>query len=166
MAVGNIVTTVRLNGFFGRGAGMGAQGSQYFGGGVGVVGWSAEGGLARIAAELGVPGLLIVFWIGFALARRLLRVARVLAKAEPRFSIRFYGLLALIPANAVVFLTAHQVFGDPFVLIVLGLIASSALAFPQLVTQESARAFRSATSNPVELKTALPAGGRASWAER
>ena len=31
-----------------------------------------------------------------------------------------YGLVAFIPSHALVFTTAHQVYGDPFVLLVLG----------------------------------------------
>jgi len=143
MALSNIYYVVAENGFFGRGAGTGAQGAQYFGGGAQLVGWGAEGGLGRIAAELGVPGLIIVVWLSTAVAIRLWRVARILPRVAPRHAVRFYGLFALIPANAIVFLTAHQVFGDPFVLITLGLIASSALAFPQIAARERELAARS-----------------------
>jgi len=136
MALGNLVWVVRENGFFGRGAGTGAQGAQYFGGGVQLVGWSAEGGLGRITAELGVPGLLVALWISIAVGLRLWRVATRLPERSPQHAIRVCGLVALVPANAVVFLTAHQVFGDPFVLIVLGLVTSSALAYPQVVLSE------------------------------
>lgn len=127
---------VEENGFFGRGAGTGAQGAQYFGGGSNLVGGGAEGGLGRIVAELGVPGLLVALWLTVAVALRLLHAARWLAKTAPGHGQRFFGFVALIPANGVVFLTAHQVFGDPFVLIVLGFIASSAMAIPPIAVRE------------------------------
>lgn len=128
--------TVARNGFLGSGAGTGAQGSQYFGGGVRLVGGSAEGGLGRITAELGLPGLAVVLWLAFAILVRLWRLARRLPEAAPQHAVRFLGLLSLLPANGIVFLTAHQTFGDPFVLIVVGFVASSALAYPQVAVRE------------------------------
>lgn len=136
------------NGFFGKGAGTGAQGAQYFGGGSELVGGGAEGGLGRILAELGVPGLAVAIWLFLAIGARLLRLSRALAASAPQHALRYFGLVALIPANAVVFLTAHQVFGDPFVLIVLGFIASSALAFPQIVVMEQRLALRPQAAGP------------------
>ncbi|MGE0641510.1 MAG: hypothetical protein AB7G12_15860 [Thermoanaerobaculia bacterium] len=127
---------IEENGWLGRGAGTGSQGAQYFGGGASLVGWGAEGGLGKITAELGLPGILVAFWLTLAIGLRLWRLARSLPEIAPEHALRFSGLVALIPANAVVFLTAHQVFGDPFVLIVLGLIASSALAYPPIVARE------------------------------
>lgn len=127
---------VQDNGFFGRGAGTGAQGSQYFGGGSDLVGGGAEGGLGRILAELGVPGLAIALWLATMIALRLFHAARWLVRNAPEHSLRFFGFVALVPANGVVFLTAHQVFGDPFVLIVLGFIASSAMAIPAIAVRE------------------------------
>ncbi len=89
MALANLVWVVERNGFLGRGAGTGAQGAQYFGGGVDLVGWSAEGGLGRITAELGVPGLLVALWLSLAIARRLWRVARALSSAAPGHVVRY-----------------------------------------------------------------------------
>lgn len=147
------------NGVFGSGAGTGAQGAQYFGGGVRLVGGSAEGGLGRITAELGLPGLAIVVWLALAILLRLLRLARRLPDAAPQHAVRFLGLLALLPANGVVFLTAHQTFGDPFVLIVVGFIASSALAYPQIAEGEWQAAFGAADSvrRDVDEAAAAPA---------
>ena len=131
-----LVNVVERNGWLGSGAGTGAQGSQYFGGGSQLVGGSAEGGLGRIAAELGVPGLAISLWLAAAIAARLWRVARTLPRVAPRHAVRYFGYFAFLPASAAVFLAAQQVFGDPFVLIVLGLVVSSALAYPRLVIIE------------------------------
>jgi hypothetical protein len=158
MTVGLLRWVVARNGFFGSGAGTGAQGAQYFGGGAQLVGWSAEGGLGRVTAELGVPGLVIVIWLTLAIGRQLWRVARVLPRVAPEHTVRFYGLLALLPANAAVFLTAHQTFGDPFVLIVMGFIASSALAFPQIVTAERAARARAAATDKTPPARALRGG--------
>mgnify|MGYP001611211747 FL=1 len=123
---------VYQNGWLGSGAGTAAQGSQYFGGGEEIVGGGAEGGLAKVLAELGIPGALILVWLAFAIARSILRISRFARRAPPSQALLLYGLVAFLPANAVVFLTAHQVFGDPFVLIVLGLVTGSILAFPRM----------------------------------
>ncbi len=140
MTIDTFRWVIARNGFFGSGAGTGAQGAQYFGGGSHLVGGSAEGGLGRVLAELGVPGLLIILWLTGAVAAELWRVAKILPRVAPQHSVRFFGLFALLPANAAVFLTAHTIFGDPFVLIVMGFIVSSALSFPQIVLGERRQA--------------------------
>jgi hypothetical protein len=131
-----LLNVTARNGLLGAGAGTGAQGAQYFGGGARLVGGSAEGGLGRITAELGIPGLLAAAWLAMAILIRLWRLSVRLPDAAPHHAARYLGLLALLPANGVVFLTAHQTFGDPFVLIVLGFVGSSALAYPRVATLE------------------------------
>lgn len=132
MTLGQFRWVVQQNGLLGSGAGTGAQGSQYFGGGTGIVGAAAEGGLGKVLAELGLPGLLALVWLGVAVARAILRIARYARRAPPEQALLLYGLIAFLPANAAVFLTAHQVYGDPFVLIVLGLVSGSILAAPRM----------------------------------
>lgn len=136
MTVGMLGSIVQRNGILGSGAGTGAQGSQYFGGGTSVVGTAAEGGVGKVLAELGLPGLLAIFWLTLALARIVVRIARLARREPPHRALPLYGLMAFLPANAAVFLTAHQVFGDPFVLIVLGLITGSILAYPRMALAE------------------------------
>lgn len=136
MTIGMFGNIVRRNGFFGAGAGTGAQGSQYFGGGIEIVGGAAEGGVGKVLAELGVPGLIALLWLAVALGRAILRIARFARVCPAYQALRIYGLAAFLPANAAVFITAHQVFGDPFVLIVLGLVAGSILAYPKIVLHE------------------------------
>ncbi len=153
MTIGMFRGIVLRNGFFGAGAGTGAQGAQYFGGGVQLVGGAAEGGVGKVLAELGVPGLLVLLWLFVAAGRTLLRVARFARRAPAHEALRIYGLVAFLPANAAVFLTAHQVFGDPFVLIVLGLVTGSVLAYPRIWQQRQAyleRARRRAAATAAE----------------
>jgi hypothetical protein len=136
MTISQLRWVVFDNGILGAGAGTGAQGSQYFGGGTDLVGGSAEGGLGKVLAELGVPGALALLWLGLSIGRVVLRIARFARKSPPSEALLLYGLIAFLPANAMVFLTAHQVFGDPFVLIILGLIAGSILAFPRICSRQ------------------------------
>jgi len=153
MTIGMFRWIVLRNGFFGTGAGTGAQGAQHFGGGAQLVGGAAEGGVGKVLAELGVPGLLVLLWLFVVGGRTLLRVARFARRAPSHEALRIYGLVAFLPANAAVFLTAHQVFGDPFVLIVLGLVTGSVLAYPRIWQQRQAyleRARRRAAATAAE----------------
>lgn len=133
------------DGFFGAGTGTGAQGAQYFGGGASVVGYAAEGGLGRVMAELGVPGLLLLIWVGIAALRYVWRVAIVTQHTRPAHARLTYGLIAFLGANIPVFITAHQVYGDPFVLIILGLALGSVVAIPRMAEVQLSPAFQPVT---------------------
>jgi hypothetical protein len=74
----------------------------------------------KVVAELGIPGLVVGAWFGFALCRQLWRAMRAMRTQDPIRARLFYGLAAFGAANASVFVTAYQVFGDPMVLLVLG----------------------------------------------
>jgi len=145
MTVFQLGNILRRNGIWGAGAGTGAQGAQYFGGGTSLVGGAAEGGLGKVLAELGLPGLIVLLWLGFELGRAMLRVARLTRQLPRDLAYLLLGVMAFLPANAAVFLTAHQVFGDPFVLIVLGWLSGAALAAPPLIV---ARAREGAATAP------------------
>jgi hypothetical protein len=122
MTIGTLRWSLLRNGFFGSGAGAGSQGAQYFGGGAQRIGYSAEGGLGKVLAELGVPGLLIFLWLLFAVLRYLKWILDDTREREPLEMRLIYGLVSFLFANAIVFIVAHQVFGDIFVLFILNLI--------------------------------------------
>ena len=119
--VASLPRVIEVAGFLGTGLGTGTQGAQHFRSKEEE--WSAisEGGLARVVAELGVPGAVAALLL---LTRFIQTVGRKVialpdgATSDPAILL---GLLALIGANAVVFVSAHQIFGDPFVYIFLGL---------------------------------------------
>lgn len=111
---------IDVNGVFGSGAGTGSQGAQHFGGGEEIVGLAAEGGLAKVLAELGVPGLLILMLLLAGLARYTWVLLAVLAREDPPLFRVAAGLVAFLGANVVVFISAHQAYGDPFILLILG----------------------------------------------
>lgn len=125
-------TVIRHNGWFGSGAGTGSQGAQYFGGGDLLVGTAAEGGVGKIVAEVGVPGLFLMLWLGLAFARVFWRAARA-SSGGSRVRAQFaYGCLAFLFSNALTFTISHQIFGDPLVLIVIGVVAGFLLRMPDL----------------------------------
>lgn len=123
-ALSSVTSALRSYGILGVGAGAAAQGSQHFAG-AGSVRWEAEFGIGRIVAELGLAGLVLVTWLVTALAGALRRRLRSVMREDPETSRLALGLVALLAANAAVFITAAQVFGDPFVYLTLGTLAGS-----------------------------------------
>jgi hypothetical protein len=132
MTVDSVRHAYRAHGFFGSGAGIGSQGGQHFGGGARLAGYAAEGGLAKILIELGVPGVVVCLWMALALIRACLRsVRQMVALRLERRAIMATGLLAFLATNVLVFATASQVFGDPFVLFNIGMMLGVILRVPQ-----------------------------------
>jgi hypothetical protein len=134
MTIGTMKWAVSSNGFFGSGAGTASQGAQYFGGGSQLVGYSSEGGLGKILAELGVPGLMIFFWLLFAFARYLKWILDETTRRDLLETRLIYGLVSFLIVSAVVFVTAHQVFGDIFVLFVLSLMMGFVFGMQKIYT--------------------------------
>jgi hypothetical protein len=147
---------IERNGVLGTGAGTGSQGAQHFGGGLRMVGGAAEGGLAKVLAELGVPGLALLFWLAISLARYLWAMILFLRSEDADLSKLAFGLLAFLVTNCFVFVVAHQVFGDPFVLIILGFFLGFVMAIPRMVQRRTADEKRK-----MEERWAAPANGKA-----
>jgi len=124
--------TIQRNGWLGAGAGTGSQGAQYFGGGSQLVGYSAEGGLGKVVAELGIPGLLLLPLLVAVAGLYLWKIARQAGRGGGRRAHYAYGLIAFLFANAVMFGVAHQIFGDPHVLYLIGLVLGMAFAIPEM----------------------------------
>ena len=121
-------------GFFGLGVGAGSQGAQHFGGGA--VGGAAEAGLGKVMSELGIPGLLVIAFVIWAFARHFWRNLKLLRQMSSSLSLLLFGLIAFLAANFAVFTSAAQIFGDPFVLLILGSCAGFVLAAPRLLYSE------------------------------
>ena len=122
MTVESFQWVLAQNGPLGSGAGTGSQGAQYFGGGGDLVGYAAEGGLAKVMAELGLPGLVLIVWVLVSLAQYFWSVVTYVKNVSLNRAVLTYGLIAILAGNVAVFTTAHQIFGDPLVLILVGFI--------------------------------------------
>jgi len=160
MTVSSFTHVVRVNGLLGSGAGLGSQGAQHFGGGVRMVGYAAEGGLAKILAELGVPGLLACVWVAVALARSAWKGLRASGQVRSGLELDAVGLgiAAFLMANAAVYVTAFQIFGDPFVLLVLGMLLGFLLAAPA-ATHAGRSPGAARRARPGAAHAALPGAG-------
>jgi hypothetical protein len=129
-------------GWLGGGLGVGSQGAQHFG--VESSG-AAEGGLGKLTVELGVPGLLVAFWLAFSFLRYTWRVLDRLSRMSPQHASLGYGLVAFMFANLAAFSVATQAYGDLYILLTIGwafgfLVSLPVLAERRLAAQRAAAA--------------------------
>jgi len=85
--------------------------------------------------ELGLPGVIIIFWLGVAFA---LYISRAIFLSAQRFVPShvmplMLGIAVILFVNVLTFSVATQVYGDIFILILLGLMAGFLFALPKLV---------------------------------
>ncbi len=100
MTVQSIGSVLEQNGPLGSGAGTGSQGAQYFGGGSELVGLGAEGGLAKIVAELGLPGIALILWLALGLGRYFWAIIKQVRQSDVERASLTFGLIAMLVANA------------------------------------------------------------------
>jgi hypothetical protein len=127
--LGNIAYVWRESGIFGQGAGYFNQATQNF------LEFEkkakyAEMGFAKILGELGLPGAIVLLWFGVAWYRSLReRLKAVLSQEGRRYAAL---LLSLLLANITAFFFSALVFGDPFVLTMMGMIVGMLMAIPKI----------------------------------
>jgi hypothetical protein len=127
-------------GFFGAGVGAGSQGTQHYVGDM-INRGAAEGGLGKIMLELGVPGLVLIAWLSYAILHYVNQTLNYVAAKSAAHARLGYGLVAFLAANAAAFAVATQAYGDVFILLCLGWSAGFLLALPVLAERStSARA--------------------------
>jgi len=127
MTVNSFKWVVLQNGVMGSGAGTGSQGVQHFGGMR--TGLAAEGGVAKVLAELGIPGLVIAIWLFSIVIYYFWKIITYVTDDKTYESLAI-GLSAILIAYSTDFTIAHQAFGDPFIMLIIGLIVGFTLAIP------------------------------------
>ena len=137
MAYWPVEWAVREFGWLGAGLGAGAQGAQYFGGGMAKFGGAGEGGLGKITLDLGLPGIPIFLWILYSFAKQIWVRLEVLSRTSRQHATMAFGFAGLIAANVATFAVATQVFGDVFVLLMLGWSVGFLLAMPAVAYAET-----------------------------
>jgi hypothetical protein len=131
--------------WLGLGAGTASQGMRYAGVDMfGYVGGSAESGIGYIAVELGIPGVLAILWLTATIALVMWRQLKRVAQISDTNLIQSVSYLSLLAANMATFATATQLYGDYFVLIILGVFAGGLYAsiYDALNKQIMLRRFR------------------------
>ncbi len=120
-------------GVLGGGLGIASQGSRFFNVSS-IAGGSAEGGLGKVMVELGLPGLLVIVWLVLTFIVYFFRALRLSTQPLMPKNLMplMLGLAMLLLVNVLTFSVATQVYGDMFVLIMLGLIGGFLFALPKL----------------------------------
>jgi hypothetical protein len=122
-------------GLLGAGLGTGSQGVQHVAASASIDRGAAEGALGKITMELGVPGLFVLAWLVRMFARYIRKVLEVTTRTSPQHARIAYGFVAFLIANAAAFSVATQVFGDLFVLLMMGWSMGFVLAMPVLAAK-------------------------------
>lgn len=136
---GGLWNTIQESGYLGQGLGVATQGTYHFAtpleNSQATVGWQ-EGGLGKLAVELGVPGLLaaaLLIW------RMLFMMSRITAYPDlPGTSqIARVMLFALVVANMFNFLASAQAYSDPVLTLLTAFIAGALFGTARLDEAEA-----------------------------
>jgi hypothetical protein len=122
-------------GWLGAGLGTGSQGTNEIVAQHNIDRWTSEGGLGKIAMELGIPGLFLVGWLVFALGRHVVQLLFPLVRTSPQHARMAFGFLSFLIANAATFTIATQAYSDLFILLILGWTLGFLLAMPTLAAR-------------------------------
>jgi hypothetical protein len=136
LGLGSISWAIRAHGLFGGGLGVASQGAAHFV--QGISSGAGEGGLGKLVSELGVLALPVIAWLAYRIASFLHKCLMLAAKFSPDVLGFVVGIAVFLVANIPTFVVASQVYGDVFVLLVLGLLTGALFAIPKLVTQQLA----------------------------
>jgi len=132
-------------GFLGGGLGVATQGSQHFGSIAGT--GAGEGGLGKLVSELGLLALFLIAWLAYIVIKHLHHCLGLVASVVPEKLTLSVGVLVFLIANVPTFIVASQVYGDVFVLLILGLLAGALFALPKQVMLELGRQQRSLSNH-------------------
>lgn len=129
LGVGPLVWAYDRFGPLGAGVGAATSGAQNYGVNAAMVA-VGEGGLGKLAGELGWPGLAAALWLGLAVARLVWITTAQAMRASTSAGRLRCGMAAFLFANFSTFSVATQVFNDLFVLTVLGFFIGALVAEP------------------------------------
>ena len=123
---GGMIGTFQQSGFFGMGLGAATQGTRHLAVGKTRLGWQ-EGGLAKLAVELGLPGLLAAVLLLWVVMRKLLLLTRI---GDVPGSSQFAraALFAVAIANVSTFMISAQAYTDAALALTTGFMAGCLFA--------------------------------------
>lgn len=123
---GGVRETFRQFGLMGAGLGAATQGTHHLAAGQRKVGWQ-EGGLGKLAVELGLPGLLAVVVFGVVLLRMLLRLTSI-GDVPGSSQLARVSLFALFIANVITFAASAQAYTDAVLALMTAFLMGCLLA--------------------------------------
>ncbi len=121
--------TLEQAGFWGYGLGMGQQGVHHIRAEMPNT-WQ-ESGPTKLVAELGVPGALLFCSLLILMALTAYHVLRRIAASE-EFPVGA-GIVAILAANLSAGIVSAQVYGDPFIALLLALLAGLFFSFAEWI---------------------------------
>jgi len=109
---GGLQSTVEQSGIMGGGLGTATQGAYHVlsESGIARLGWQ-EGGLGKLAMELGIPGLLAAAGLGVAMLMTMMKISRH-PDVPGSSQLTRAALFAIVVANVVEFLASAQAYSD------------------------------------------------------
>jgi hypothetical protein len=107
---GGLLDTIDQYGILGAGLGTATQGVYHVAPGNVALGWQ-EGGLGKLAMELGVPGLIAVILLAATMFRMMLAISRH-PDMEGSTQLIRCALVGIVAANVVEFLVSAQAYSD------------------------------------------------------
>lgn len=138
---GGLVETIRQFGIMGAGLGSATQGVRHLLGTSLDVGWQ-EGGLGKLAVEIGIPGVIAVVILAWTMFRLFLLLTRIDDVPGSSQLLRV-TLFAMVVANGVNFMASAQAYTDPvlalFTAFVVGCLFASATLDERLAEEEKAQ---------------------------
>ena len=123
---GGVMATFEQFGLMGAGLGAATQGVYHLLPGGIALGWQ-EGGLGKLAVELGVPGLIAIAFFATVLISLLLRLTKIPDVPGSSQFVRVM-LFALLAANVANFLGSAQAYSDPLLTLTTAFFAGALLA--------------------------------------
>lgn len=123
---GGFVGTLQQGSILGQGLGAATQGIRHVSGRESDFGWQ-EGGLGKLTAELGLPGLIVAGLLAWAILRMMLRISAVGDIPGTSQLIRV-ALFAMVVANIGNFLASAQAYSDPVLTLMTAFIAGCLFA--------------------------------------
>jgi uncharacterized membrane-anchored protein YitT (DUF2179 family) len=152
---GGVADTFRQYGLMGAGLGAATQGTQHLLRGRSNLGWQ-EGGLGKLAVELGLPGLLALTLVGRLLIVTFLRLTSI-GDVPGSSQIMRATLLGLIAANVANFLGSAQAYSDPVLALLTAFFVGALFATATLDERLAAEQQQNAAA--VVAQQPLPAVG-------
>jgi hypothetical protein len=151
---GGVMETFRQFGYLGAGLGTATQGVRHLLGSDLNIGWQ-EGGLGKLAMEVGLPGMIALLAIAATLTRLLLLLTR-LPDVEGSSQFIRAMLFALVAANAANFIASAQAYSDAILALLTGFFVGCLFATAAL--DERLVALQAATpAPPQQLTSPAPA---------
>jgi hypothetical protein len=123
---GGVVGTLQQESLLGAGLGAATQGVRHVTGRESDFGWQ-EGGLGKLMAELGVPGLFVVTLLGWVVFRMMMRITAV-GDIPGTSQLARVALFGMVIANVTNFLASAQAYSDPVLTLMTAFIVGCLFA--------------------------------------